>query len=76
MKIKAILITLLVGIVMVCEAATVATKERTVKLEPTDWYVGMKDTSLQIMVYGSGIGTADVTTMYEGVHVDSLVRLH
>lgn len=76
MKIKAILITLLVGIVMVCEAATVASKERTVKLEPTDWYVGMKDASLQIMVYGTGIGTAEVTTTYEGVRVDSLVRLH
>ena len=76
MKIKAILITLFIGVVMTSEAATAASKDRIERMEPTDWYVGMKDASLQIMVYGTGIGTAEVTTMYEGVHVDSLVRLH
>lgn len=76
MKIKAILITLFIGIVMTSEVATAASKNRIERMEPTDWYVGMKDASLQIMVYGSGIGTADVTTTYEGVRVDSLVRLH
>ena len=45
------------------------------RIEPTDWYVGMKDASLQLMVYGEGIKTADVTTDYPGVHIDSLVRL-
>ena len=45
------------------------------RIEPTDWFVGMKNTSLQLMVYGEGIKTADVTTDYPGVKVDSLVRL-
>ena len=45
------------------------------RIEPTDWYVGMKDASLQLMVYGEGIKTADVTTDYPGVRIDSLVRL-
>ena len=45
------------------------------KIEPTNWYVGMKDASLQLMVYGEGIKTADVTTDYPGAHIDSLVRL-
>lgn len=76
MKIKAILITLFIGVVMTSEAATAASKDRIERMEPTDWYVGMKDASLQIMVYGTGIGTAEVTTTYEGVGVDSLVRLH
>ena len=76
MKIKAILITLFIGVVMTSEAVTAASKDRVERMEPTDWYVGMKDASLQIMVYGTGIGTAEVTTTYEGVHVDSLVRLH
>ena len=35
----------------------------------------MKDPSLQLMVYGEGIGSADVTTDYAGVKVDSIVRL-
>ena len=25
------------------------------KIEPTNWYVGMKDASLQLMVYGKDI---------------------
>lgn len=45
------------------------------RIEPTDWYVGMKDASLQLMVYGEGIRDAEVTTSYAGVRIDSLVRL-
>ena len=45
------------------------------RIDPTDWFAGMKDPSLQLMVYGKDIRTADVTTNYPGVKVDSLVRL-
>ena len=45
------------------------------RIDPTDWYVGMKDPSLQLMVYGEGIRSAEVTTDYAGVKVDSIVRL-
>lgn len=45
------------------------------RIEPTDWFVGMKDTSLQLMVYGPGVRNAEVTTDYPGVRIDSLVRL-
>lgn len=45
------------------------------RVEPTDWYVGMKAPSLQLMVYGEGIREAQVSTDYPGVRVDSLVRL-
>lgn len=45
------------------------------RIEPTDWYVGMKDASLQLMVYGEGIREAEVSTDYDGVRIDSLVRL-
>lgn len=45
------------------------------RIEPTDWYVGMKDASLQLMVYGEGIRDAEVTTDYAGARIDSLVRL-
>lgn len=45
------------------------------RVEPTDWYVGMKDPSLQLMVYGEGIREAQVSTDYPGARVDSLVRL-
>ena len=46
------------------------------RIDPTDWYVGMKNPSLQLMVYGQGIRDAQsVTTDYPGVTIDSLVRL-
>ena len=46
------------------------------RIEPTDWFVGMKNPSVQLMVYGRGIrDVADVTTDYPGVSIDSLVRL-
>lgn len=50
-------------------------KNEITRIEPTDWYVGMKDASLQLMVYGPDIRTADVTVNYPGVAIDSLVRL-
>ena len=45
------------------------------RIEPTDWFVGMADTRLQLMVYGPGIREADVTVDYPSVRIDSLVRL-
>ena len=46
------------------------------RIEPTDWYVGLKNPSVQLMVYGPGIrDVAEVTTDYPGVRIDSLVRL-
>ena len=57
---------------------TMSAKSKTVinRIEPTDWYVGMKNPTLQLMVYGQGIrDVQDVTTDYPGVSIDSLVRL-
>ena len=46
------------------------------RIEPTDWFVGMKNAQVQLMVYGPGIRDVDdVTTDYPGVRIDSLVRL-
>ena len=57
---------------------TLTKGQRTVinRIEPTDWFVGMKNPSVQLMVYGKGIRDAEaVTTDYPGVTIDSLVRL-
>ena len=46
------------------------------RVEPTDWYVGLKNPSVQLMVYGKNIRDVEsVTTDYPGVTIDSLVRL-
>ena len=45
-------------------------------IEPTNWFVGMKNPQVQLMVYGKDIATvSDVTTDYPGVRIDSLVKL-
>ena len=67
---KKILTALLLGTTLSMNAAV-----KIDRIEPTDWYVGLKDASLQLMVYGKDIKTADVTTDYPGVKIDSLVRL-
>ena len=46
------------------------------RIDPTDWYVGLKNPSVQLMVYGQGIrDVQQVITDYPGVKIDSLVRL-
>ncbi|MDY4628747.1 MAG: glycoside hydrolase family 13 protein [Prevotella sp.] len=67
---KKILTALLLGSTLTMNAAV-----KIDRIEPTDWYVGLKDASLQLMVYGKDIKTANVTTDYPGVKIDSLVRL-
>ena len=32
------------------------------RIEPTDWFVGMKNPSVQLMVYGKGIRDAEAVT--------------
>ena len=51
-------------------------KQTITRIDPTDWFVGMKNPEVQLMVYGKGIRDAQsVTTDYPGVVIDSLVRL-
>lgn len=45
------------------------------KVEPSNWWVGMKNTHLQIMFYGQGIREANVTTQYPGVRITELAKL-
>ena len=52
-----------------------AAKVNVDRIEPTNWYVGMKDPSVQLMVYGEGIRDAEVVIDYAGVAIDSVVRL-
>jgi len=46
------------------------------RIEPTNWYVGLKNPQVQLMVYGKDISSVKtVTTDYQGVTIDSIVRL-
>ena len=79
---KLLLLTALVAQTLTMNATTpntLAAKSKTPKIdriEPTDWFVGMKNPTVQLMVYGRGIrDVSGVTTDYPGVTIDSLVRL-
>lgn len=66
------LIVILMTNVLTMSAATVKID----RIEPTDWFVGMKNPQVQLMVYGKGIrDVASVTTDYPSVLIDSVVRL-
>ena len=57
-------------------SAAKTTKPSIQRIDPTDWYAGMKNPTLQLMVYGPSIASvSEVTTDYPGVTVDSVVRL-
>ena len=43
------------------------------RIDPTNWYVGLSDPSLQLMVYGPGISEAEIHV--DGAKIDSVVRL-
>ena len=45
------------------------------RIEPTHWFAGMKDSCLQLMVYGKGIRQAKVSVDYPGVRLTRVVRL-
>ena len=44
-------------------------------LQPANWFAGMKDQSLQILVNGAGIRDAEVTIDYQNVAITKLARL-
>ena len=47
---------LFMAILMTCVVARGADKKTVIdRIEPTNWFVGLKDTSVQLMVYGKGI---------------------
>jgi len=49
--------------------------DRITRIDPTDWFVGMRNSTLQLMVYGDNIRDAEVSTDYAGVAIDSIARL-
>ena len=78
-KLKTIMRRILcVCAILMANVLTMSAAKKTVidRIEPTDWFVGMKNPQVQLMVYGQGIrNVTSVTTNYPGVKIDSIVRL-
>ncbi|MDE5868654.1 MAG: cyclomaltodextrinase N-terminal domain-containing protein, partial [Muribaculaceae bacterium] len=45
------------------------------EIQPPHWWVGMKDSSLQLQIYGKDVRQSDVKINYPGVRLDSVARL-
>ncbi len=45
------------------------------RVEPPNWWAGMKSTDLQLLVYGKDISTADVSIDYAGVEIESVSKV-
>ena len=73
MKRIVFLMALVAQAVMMNAAKNKVTVDR---IDPTDWFVGMKNPQVQLMMYGKNIASVkNVTTDYSGVRIDSVVRL-
>ena len=44
------------------------------RVEPMNWWAGMKNPSLQLMVHGEGIATSEISLSYPGVTIKSVSR--
>lgn len=45
------------------------------RIHPTNWWVGMKNPNVQLLVYGKGIGTAKVRLKYAGVRLKKVHKV-
>ena len=66
---------ILISLALILSSMTMQAATKIDHIEPENWYVGMKNSSLQLMVYGKNIRDSRVSVNYPGVKIDSLVRL-
>ena len=66
---------ILISLALILSSMTMQAAIKIDHIEPENWYVGMKNSSLQLMVYGKNIRDSRVSVDYPGVKIDSLVCL-
>ena len=66
---------IIISLALILSLMTMQAATKIDHIEPENWYVGMKNSSLQLMVYGKNIRDSRVSVDYPGVKIDSLVRL-
>lgn len=66
---------IIISLALILSSMTMQAATKIGHIEPENWYVGMKNSSLQLMVYGKNIRDSRVSVDYPGVKIDSLVRL-
>lgn len=68
----------LLFVYLLCSVGALAKKSGTdenVRIDPPNWWAGMKNTSVQLLVHSPQIREAEPSINYPGVRIDSVVRL-
>ena len=59
---------------LIASVSNIAAAQKIDRVEPPSWFTGMKETAVQLMVYGKEIGSFNVIVNYPGVKVTTLVK--
>jgi len=59
---------------LIASLCSIISAQKIDRIEPPSWFTGMKDSALQLMVYGNEIGSFNVTADYPGVKVTTMVK--
>jgi len=65
----------LITILIILITLNVVSAQDVERVEPPNWWVGMKSQDLQLLVYGKDISTTDVSFNYPGVELVSLTKV-
>ncbi|MCM1152940.1 MAG: glycoside hydrolase family 13 protein [Muribaculum sp.] len=69
--------SLVIGSVFLAAASGLAARFSIESIQPPHWWTGMKDTSLQLQIYGENVRDAEITLKNAaGVTLDSVARLN
>ncbi len=61
---------------MICSITALTAQKTTIqRVEPAFWWVGMKNTELQLMVYGPNISNLQPVINYTGVRMDEIIKV-
>ena len=60
---------------LLCAFPTLAQTPAVQRIDPTNWYVGMKNPKLQLLVYGKNINDCDVKINYQGVTIEKINKV-
>lgn len=55
-------------------AISMANAQQITNIAPPNWFVGMRDSSLQIMIHGTDISKYDLKINYPGVHLIAVTK--
>ena len=58
-----------------CAVPSLAQTPFVQRIDPTNWYVGMKNPKLQLLVYGKNISDCDVKINYQGVTIEKINKV-